>query len=228
MRMLLFICLLAVVACTPAGPPNSVHRTKAESFHRHHPMDESQNFFLLDTLGFLGQFEVDTDGKPVPRPVRDWTYVTQLGDTVSNNSLAGKVYVADFFFTSCPSICPKVKSEMMRIYERFAGEDNFRMVSFTLDPKRDTPAVMKTYAENLGVTDHNRWWFLYGDRFKTYELDADYLSIGEENPDAPGGFDHTPYVILVDQNGFVRSYGSGLEAAEIDHLMENITLLLEG
>jgi len=173
MRNLIFLALLSVVACSPPAPPNSVPRAKAKSYHQHHPMDESQSYFLLDTLGFLGQFEADANGNPVPRPIRDWMYVTQVGDTVSNNALAGKVYVADFFFTSCPSICPKVKSEMMRIYERFSGEEDFRMVSFTLDPKRDTPEVMKAYAENLGVTDHNRWWFLHGDRFFTYELDAD-------------------------------------------------------
>lgn len=219
--------LLLLSGCSTA-PPNSVAIADAESFHRHHPMDETQEYLLLDSLGFPGVHPLNEDGEPEPEPVRDWSYVTQVGDTVTNHDLDGTVHVVDFFFTSCPTICPKVKSQMLRIYERFADRPDFKLVSFTIDPKRDTPAAMKEYAEQLGVDQHDRWWYLHGDRFFTYDLDADYLSIAEENPDAPGGFDHTGYVVLVDKQGFVRAYASGLQAEEIDHLMGDIEMLLAG
>ena len=226
MRYLVYFLFLTLVVSCGNQPPNSVSVGKSESFHRHHPMSADQKYFLLDSLAYPGNHPRDNDGNLLPNPVRDWTYTTQLLDTVTNKDLAGQVYVADFFFTSCPTICPTVKAQMLRIYERFGARPDFKLVSFTVDPKRDTPEVMRTYADNLGVTDQQEWWYLYGDRFFTYELDADYLSIAEENSDAPGGFDHTGYVVLVDQQGFVRSYASGLQADEIDHLMEDIELLL--
>jgi len=227
MRNWIFSALsLFCFACNGPAPPNSVAVSKAEAYHRQHPLDESGKYFLLDTLGYPGNHPTGPDGKLQPEPVRDWTYITQNRDTVTNRDLAGKVYVADFFFTSCSTICPTVKGQMSRIYERFKDNPDFRLVSFTIDPKRDTPEAMKEYAEKLDIYEHDVWWFLYGDRFFTYELDADYLSIAEEAPGTKDGFDHTGYVVLVDREGFVRGYGSGLKDDEIDHLMENIELLL--
>lgn len=225
LRHATFLSLLFLVSCQQA-PPNAVALDKAAPHHRQHPTDPTGKYFLLDSLSYLGNFPEDENGKPLPQPVRDWRYVTQLGDTVTNKDLLGQVYVVDFFFTSCPTICPTVKAQMLRIYERFADRENFKLVSFTIDPKRDTPEAMKAFAEKIGVQEHDRWWFLWGDRFFTYELDADYLSIAEENPDAPGGFDHSGYIVLVDSAGYVRAYGSGLKTEEVDHLMENIELLL--
>lgn len=220
------LLFLLLTACgTDAAKGVSIE--EAKGFHRHHPTDADEQYFQLDTLGYLGQFPLDDNGKPVPQPIRDWTYVTQTGDTVTNKDLLGTAYIADFFFTSCPTICPTVKAQMLRHYEKFADRPDFKLVSFTIDPKRDTPEAMKTYAEKLGVTDHNRWWFLYGDRFFTYELDRDYLSVAEENPDAPGGFDHSGYVVLVDKKGFVRAYGSGLDPEEITHLIDDVEILLD-
>lgn len=225
LRFPAFLSLFFLFACQQA-PPNTIALDKAESYHRQHPMDPSGRYFLLDSLGYPGSFPEDEDGKTQAKAVRDWAYITQLGDTVTNKDLLGQVYVVDFFFTSCPTICPSVKAQMLRIYERFADRKDFKLVSFTIDPKRDTPEEMKNFAEKIGIQEHNRWWFLWGDRFFTYELDADYLSIAEENPDAPGGFDHSGYIVLVDRKGFVRAYGSGLKTEEVDHLMENIELLL--
>ncbi|MEM9835451.1 MAG: SCO family protein [Bacteroidota bacterium] len=221
------LLFLLFTACETATiPENTVRIEDAKSYHRHHPMDADEQYFILDSLTYLGNFPKDADGNLLPEPVRNWTRVTQLGDTVTNKDLLGTVYIADFFFTSCPTICPTVKANMLRFYEQHANTPNFKLVSFTIDPKRDTPEAMKEYAEKLGVTDHDKWWYLHGDRFDTYELDADYLSIAEENPDAPGGFDHSGYIVLVDEKGFVRSYASGLDPAEVEHLLENVKLLL--
>lgn len=223
--MLRFLIIFAFFALYGCGP-NGVTPETAQAFHRHHPLSEAGTY-LMDSLGYPGNQPVDAEGRVVPEPVRDWTYVNQDQDTVSNQDLRGIVHVVDFFFTSCPTICPTVKSNMLRIHEKFGGRDDFKLVSFTIDPKRDTPEAMKSYAKKLGVASTDDWWYLYGDKLRTYELDADYLSVAEENPNAPGGFDHSGYIILVDQQGFVRAYASGLQKDEVDHLMEDIELLLE-
>lgn len=223
--MLRFSILLLCFALYGCGPSGVTPET-AEAYHRHHPLSDA-GVYIMDSLGFPGNQPTDENGELAPEPVRDWTYVNQDRDTVTNKDLLGTVYVVDFFFTSCPTICPTVKSNMLRIHERFGDRDDFKLVSFTIDPKRDTPEEMKSYAQKLGVSDTKDWWYLYGDKLETYELDADYLSVAEENPNAPGGFDHSGYIILVDKKGYVRAYASGLQTDEVDHLMEDIELLLK-
>lgn len=206
-----------------------VENTGQPDFYKRHPFDEATGKYLEDSLGYPGNQPVDpATGKLDPQPIRDWTYVDQLNRPFGSEDLRGKVYVAEFFFTSCPTICPRVKGQMLRLEEQFADHPDFRLVSFTIDPKRDTPEKMKAYAEKLGTKDMDRWRYIHGDKFEITELDADYLSIAEENPAAPGGFDHSGYIVLVDRDGIVRSYASGLDPEEVDYLMKDIELLLSG
>ncbi len=220
------LCLLCF-ACGDGGVV-SVDQDDQPDYYRRHPQDPKTGAFLVDSLGYPGNQPTDpVTGELRPEPVRDWTYVDQDSLPFGSADLRGKVYVAEFFFTSCPTICPKVKGEMLRLEAAFADEPDFALVSFTVDPKRDTPTRMKNYAEKLGIQDHRRWRFIYGDKFEIYDLDQDYLSIAEENVNAPGGFDHSGYIVLVDRQGFVRSYASGLDSAEVDYLMKDIQLLLD-
>lgn len=209
------------------GSLATVESSDQHPFYARHPKDPETGKFLENELGYPGNQPADpVTGEIVPEPIRDWNYVDQLNRPFGSDSLRGKVYVAEFFFTSCPTICPKVKGQMLRLEEAFADEPDFRLVSFTVDPKRDTPEKMKSYAEKLGTKDMDRWRYIYGDKFEISELDADYLSIAEEDPNAPGGFNHSGYIVLVDRKGFVRSYASGLKPEEVDFLMKDIALLL--
>ncbi|TXF90551.1 SCO family protein [Neolewinella aurantiaca] len=228
-RALFFILsVFILVGCGDSNGLASIESSDQHPFYARHPKDPKTGKYLENELGFPGNHPTDpATGAPAPEPVRDWNYIDQLERPFGSDSLRGKVYVAEFFFTSCPTICPKVKGQMLRLEEEFADEPDFRMVSFTVDPKRDTPEKMKMYAEQLGTKNMDRWRYIYGDRFEISELDADYLSIAEENPDAPGGFDHSGYIVLVDRNGFVRSYASGLKPEEVDFLMKDIRLLLD-
>ena len=195
---------------------------------QHHPKDPESGYLLLDTLGYPGVFPTDPEtGEPVPEPVRTWKDVDQSGRDFGTEDLKGKVYVADFFFTSCPTICPKVKSQMLRLQDRFKDNPDFQLVSFTIDPKRDTPERMTEYAGKLGIEDLDQWRFIRGDKFEIYDLDEDYMSVALENSDAPGGFDHSGYLVLVDRDGFVRAYASGLVEEEVNHLMDDVELLLD-
>lgn len=225
-RILFPAVFLFFIGCGDAGLA-TVEEDAQEDFYRRHAQDPVTGKFLKDSLAFPGNHPTDpVTGELTPQPVRSWNYIDQLERPFGSDSLAGKVYVVDFFFTSCPTICPKVKGQMLRLEEKFGNHPDFALVSFTVDPKRDTPARMREYAGKLGITDMDRWRFIYGDKFEIYDLDADYLSIAEEDAGAPGGFNHSGYIVLVDRNGFVRSYANGLDESEVNFLMADIELLL--
>lgn len=223
----LIILALFVAGCSSHDHAEGVDPEHALAYHRHHPVDEESGLILVDSLGYPGNHPTDPQtGELDPNPVRDWKFVDQSNRPFGSEDLRGKVYVAEFFFTSCPTICPKVKSQMLRLEERFGDHPDFRLVSFTVDPKRDTPEKMTEYAGKLGIEDLDRWRFVHGDKFEIYDLDADYLSIAEEESAAPGGFNHSGYIVLVDREGYVRAYASGLQEEEVSHLMEDIEMLL--
>lgn len=221
-RLLLLIAVVAAFTACGGG------EEEEPVFYRRHAQDKATGKYLIDSLTYPGNQPTDpVTGELAPLPVPEWNYVDQLNRPFGNKDLLGKVYVAEFFFTSCPTICPKVKGQMLRLEEEFADEPDFALVSFTVDPKRDTPERMKEYAEKLGIKDMDRWRFIYGDKFEIAELDEHYLSIAEEDASAPGGFNHSSYIVLVDRDGYVRSYASGLDSEEVDFLIKDIELLLK-
>ncbi|OAV43563.1 SCO family protein [Lewinella sp. 4G2] len=222
----LSLTLATLVSCGNDSNHANVEDDGQVNFYRRHAQDADGNY-LKDSLTYPGNQPRDENGVLQPEPVPDWTFTDQMGQPFSNQDLRGKVHVVDFFFTSCPTICPKVKGQMLRLEEEFGDHPDFALVSFTVDPKRDTPEHMKAYAEKLGIEDMERWRFINGDKFEVYDLDEKYLSIAEENINAPGGFDHTGYIVLVDRDGFVRSYANGTMPEEVDYLMDDIRLLLE-
>lgn len=160
-------------------------------------------------------------------PIPTFQLVNQNGQIVDNQTFKDKIYVADFFFTSCPTICPKVKAQMKRIYDRFAQEPRLALLSHTIDPKRDSVGRLKTYSEKLGVMDSNRWQFVTGNKDTIYNLARYYNSIAVEDATAPGGFDHSGYIVLVDKKRQIRSIARGTEANEVDRFMRDITTLLQ-
>jgi protein SCO1/2 len=227
--LFLFLSSVFFLACGGGDGNITLEDNGQPTFYKRHPPDpDNPGMHLVDSLGYPGNQPTDpVTGKIMPEPVREWEYVDQLNRPFGSEDLKGKVYVAEFFFTSCPTICPRVKGQMLRLEEKFADSPDFRLVSFTVDPKRDTPEKMKEYAEKLGTRDMDRWRYIYGDKIEIYDLDNDYLSIAEEDPNSPGGFNHSGYIVLVDREGFVRSYASGLDPEEVNYLMEDIDLLLK-
>ena len=224
----LFLLLLPLFFQACHSHEDGIDLEHAPAYLQHHPVDEEAGLLLVDSLGYPGNHPFDPQtGVVTPEPIRDWKFIDQSNRPFGSQDLRGKVYVAEFFFTSCPTICPKVKSQMLRLEERFGDNPDFRLVSFSVDPKRDTPERMTEYAHKLGITDLDRWRFINGDKFEIYDLDEDYLSVALENPAAEGGFDHSGYILLVDRKGFLRAYASGLQDEEVDHLMVDIEKLLE-
>ncbi|RME99425.1 MAG: SCO family protein, partial [Bacteroidetes bacterium] len=115
-----------------------------------------------EKLPYLGFHQVDeTTGDTIYHQIRDFAFIDQDSQLITNEYFAGKAYVADFFFTSCPTICPKVKQQMLRIYDRYRDDDRLLLLSHTIDVKRDTVPKLKRYAQGLGV-DSPKWRFVTG------------------------------------------------------------------
>ena len=158
--------------------------------------------------------------------IQPFVLLDQDSALVSNQTLSNRIYVADFFFTSCPTICPTMKAQMLRVYEKFEGNEEFVILSHTIDPKYDTIPLLKDYAERLGATS-NRWKFLWGTQEEIYDLaEGSYMSIADEDAGAPGGFVHSGAFLLVDKEGRVRGVYDGTAAEQVDILIKDIDKLL--
>jgi len=149
----------------------------------------------------VSYLEIDGERKKAP----EFSFVNQDGDTITNQDYLGKVYVVEFFFTTCPTICPIMNKNLVEIQNVFKDESNFGIASFTIDPVHDTPAVLKEYAQSYGITNPD-WNLMTGDREKIYELaNKGYGIYAEQDAEAAGGFAHQGMFALVDKEGFIRS-----------------------
>jgi len=160
-------------------------------------------------------------------------YATPYGDSLSSDSLKGKIYVADFIFTNCQSFCPDLSRTMAQLQETFKGNDNVKLVSFSIDPARDSLAALKQYAENYGAI-RGKWYFLRGDTSTIWNtIEKGFkVSVGYQRDTIPPGYDftHTDRLVLVDANGKIRGlfHGTGDEKDQIDSLNNSIAKLMVG
>ncbi len=185
-------------------------------------------------------------------PAPSFELTEQNGKAITDKDYKGKVYVVEFFFSTCPTICPVMNQNMLKLQKQFYGNPKFGIASITINPDYDTPQVLKEHAEQLGVKHYN-WHFLTGDRDYIYQLaEKGFNLYAGQNENAPGGFEHSGYLALVDKNGTIRSrydengnpiiYYSGLNyldkegleedlegtyTPQVDALIEDIEKLLE-
>ncbi len=201
MRSILFICLFisTLLACQ-------------------HTADQP-------VLPILGERDLDAKGDTIYRSIPDFRFVDQDSQAITNATFAGKIYIADFFFIHCPTICPKVKKNGLRIYEKYKNDDRVLMLSHSIDTYNDTVAALKRHAQKLGI-DARKWHLVTGDHDAIYGIADDYFSVATEDPDSPGGFDHSGRIILVDKNRHVRAFCDGTKADEVDRFMLQIDQLL--
>ena len=168
-----------------------------------------------------GKEVIDTLYATVP----PFSFINQEGDTVTQALVQHKIYVADFFFVSCPTICPIMKREMLRVYQAFKGDTSLYLLSHTIDPQHDTIALLKQFATDLGV-EGQQWQFLTGQREKIYEMaEKGYYATALPDSTEPGGFVHSGGFILVDRQGRVRGIYDGTDAQKVDELIADIALL---
>lgn len=182
------------------------------------------------------------------RKVPPFALLNQDSMLVTDKDYLGKVYVAEFFFTTCPTICPIMNRNLVQLQEEFREFEDFGVASFTINPAYDTPRVLKEYAETYGITDMD-WHLLTGDAEQIYDLaNAGFNIFAQEMPEVPGGFEHSGLFALIDKEGYIRSrkdpYGNPIiyyrgtipegeganeqgETEQISILKEDIRKLLE-
>jgi len=177
-----------------------------------------------------GAERADT-GLPVLGTVPEFSLIASDGQPLSSARLGGGAWVADFIFTQCPGLCPRLSAEMAKLQGELARRGSpVRMVSFTVDPRNDTPAALRAYAERFRA-DPERWVFVTGDRDGLYHLihDGFHLAIAErsagENTDGEGLITHSDRFVLVDQHLQIRGYYHGTDPDAVHQLLQDIDTL---
>ncbi|OKL40129.1 SCO family protein [Pontibacter flavimaris] len=202
---------LALAATAFYGCDNSTAQNSLPIYGEREPVERTVD----------GKTVIDTIYHQIP----DFAFVDQDSQRVTQETVAGKVYVTDFFFTSCPTICPKMKTQMLRVYEAYKDNPNVVLLSHSIDPAHDTVAVLKDYADRLGV-ETAKWHLLTGDKDSIYTMAEAYLAAAQEDEGAEGGFSHSGDFYLIDQQRRIRGHYNGTEEEDVDRLIRDIPLLL--
>jgi protein SCO1/2 len=158
--------------------------------------------------------------------IRPFSFINQDSQIVTNATFKDKIYVADFFFIHCPTICPAVKSNMKFMYNQLEGVDNVVFLSHSIDTKYDTIPALKKFAEKLEIAT-DRWQLVTGDKAEIFEIAGDYNASALEGEHYDGGFDHSGGLVLIDKNGHIRSITRGTEKEGAEKMLENIKKLLK-
>ena len=181
-----------------------------------------------DTLPILGgRYYDEAIQDTVYHTVGNFSFVNQDSVEVTPATLEDKIYVTDFFFTSCPTICPVMKKQMLRVYEQFKDNDEVTILSHTIDPEYDTVGLLHDYAERLGVTSPS-WQFVTGEKDSIYNIALkSYMVTADEDEQAAGRFIHSGAFILVDKDKRIRGMYDGTVPEQVDVMMNDMRRLLQ-
>jgi protein SCO1 len=176
---------------------------------------------VKDTI-IKGKKQTDTLYHTIP----NFKLIDQTGKAFTQADLYNKVYVANFFFTTCPSICKDMAAQMVRVQENFKNFPGFAIVSHSVDPEKDTLEALKEYAQLVGAND-TIWHLCTGNKDEIYALGVnDYKLPAQEDALALGGFLHSEYMVLVDKDKRIRGYYDGTKTTEVNRMMEDIKVLM--
>lgn len=176
-------------------------------------------------LPILGEREF-INGDSVYHTIPDFSFVNQDSAVITNKNYEGKIYVTDFFFTTCPTICPVMKKQMLRVYEKYKTNPKVGILSHSIDPRHDSVQVLREYAKRLGISG-NMWNFVTGEKSKIYEIGEKsyYVTAGEDST-AAGGIIHSGAFILVDTKRRVRGVYDGTKETDVTKLLKDMDVLL--
>jgi protein SCO1/2 len=209
--IILFVLILSglTYSCTDSPKENNVST-------------ENKALPIFGHKEFIEGIDKDTLYHTIPY----WSFVNQDGEYVGSKNYEGKPYVAYFFFSNCPKICPKINSNMKDFQDATAGLD-FQVVAFTVDPERDTVERLKVYADEYGF-DLTHYNFVTGIQKDIYELGVNgFLVPNSEDALAPGGFLHSDKLMLIDSKSRIRGYYDGTESAQVELLKEDLIKLID-
>jgi len=195
---------------------------------------ETTNENTYTPFPYIGQHDVDLvieNGvekmDTIYHTVPPFVLLNQDSTVVTNADVEGKVHVANFFFTSCPAICPAMIAQMKRLQEMTSDVEELQFLSHTIDPERDTLAKLRSYIEEREI-DTKNWHFLRGEREYVHDLGkTGYMVNAMEDAEADGGFLHSEHFVLVDREGHIRGLYVGTETDQVDQLAEDIKTLIE-
>lgn len=169
-----------------------------------------------------GTTQVDTIYQTIPA----FSFLNQDSTYINNNTFKDQVYVADFFFTSCPSICPIMHRNMKKVYETYKSNPEVGFLSHTIDFKYDKPSVLKRYASKLGVDD-KKWQFAYGSKEEIYTIaEKSYLVSAIVDSTQKGMYVHQGWLVLIDKDRRARGYYDGTDEKAVEQLSKDIPVLL--
>lgn len=168
-----------------------------------------------------GRAVVDTIYHTIP----DFRFLNQDSTALTQDFFEGKIYITNFFFTYCPSICPTMQRNTLKVYEKYKNDDRIAFLSHSIDFKNDQPHVLKAYADRLGV-DNDQWQFVNGSKADIYGIAEQYMVYATEDANAPGGYDHQSYLVLIDKERRIRGAYDGTELDQVDNLLRDIEVLL--
>ncbi|MBT4775941.1 MAG: SCO family protein [Crocinitomicaceae bacterium] len=195
---LLFFILVFVTSCQEKSTPDAI-------------------------LPIYGHKELDTNGDTIYHTVEDFEFTNQDGVLISKKSTHGEVYIADYFFTHCPTMCPAMTGQMKRVRKALP---EITILTHTCDPKRDSAQQLKRYVEKRGI-DTDNWHFLTGDKEALYTHGFySYMMTTDEDILAPGGFMHSPYFAIVDRDHRVRGMYDGTNTEQVDQLIVDAKSLI--
>ncbi len=187
----------------------------------------------MPKLPYMGEYEIiertengvivyDTVFNSIP----PFSFINQDNKIITEKDYEGKVYIADFFFTSCPSICPKMTNTLSIVQEKLKDEPGFAILSHTIDPEFDDPSKLKAYAQKNNA-DSSIWNFVTGDRDAIYDLCENYyMAFAQKDSLAEGGYLHSGFLILIDKHKYVRGAYDGTRAELADSIAADVKLLL--
>ena len=188
-------------------------------------------FWLLLTRGHnefkklpvVSPYEVDAKGDTSYHTIPPFQFTNQQGKVVSSSDLNGKIYLANFFFATCKTICPKMNEQVKRVQDAFKGQKDFQIISFTVDPDNDSVEALAAYAKNMGA-DNSLWWFLTGNKDSIYALARNGFLVPAAIG-ASGDFFHSQDLMLIDKENRMRGLYDGTEPNEVDTLIDEIKVL---
>lgn len=212
---LIFTSILLLIGCTETSNSNNTSKV------------------IEPILPYIGEqeFDYDSNGNVIDtifHTIPEFYFTSQDSTAITNQTVKGKIYVADFFFTNCPSICPIMTGNMKTFHENTKDIEELVILSHTIDPGRDTLAQLNHYIEIKEIETRDDWFFLYGSQEYTYDIGKyGYLINADIDPEAEGGFLHSEHFVLIDREGRIRGMYEGTDPMQVELLEKDIRNLIK-
>lgn len=177
-------------------------------------------------LPVIGPFEISANGDTVNHTIPPFELTNQEGKIISDKSTEGNIYVANFFFSTCKTVCPKMNEQVHRVQEAFKDIKDIHILTFTVDPENDNVAALAEYAKKMKA-DNSKWWFLTGPKDSIYQLAREGFLVPASLGETANDFFHSQDLILIDKEKRMRGVYDGTVPAEVDTLIDEIKVLMK-